>query len=83
MKKLLALFVLMLMLTASACAESRILVACFSATGNTASVARLVAEALKADYCEILPEVPYTDADIQYTNNACRANREQEDKTCR
>lgn len=83
MKKLLVLLALMLMLTASACAESRILVACFSVTGNTALIAQLAAEVLNADYYEIVPETPYTDADIQYTNSACRANREQEDAECR
>lgn len=83
MKKLLVLLALMLMLTASACAESHILVACFSVTGNTAPIAQLAAEVLNADYYEIVPETPYTDADIQYTNSACRANREQEDDACR
>ncbi len=83
MKKLLVLLALMLMIAAPACAESRILVACFSVTGNTAPIAQMAAEVLNADYYEIVPEIPYTDADIQYTNSACRANREQEDNACR
>lgn len=83
MKKLFAFLALMLMITASAGAESHILVACFSVTGNTAPIAQLAAEVLNADYYEIVPETPYTDADIQYTNSACRANLEQEDAECR
>ncbi|MCQ2454493.1 MAG: hypothetical protein MJ136_08150 [Clostridia bacterium] len=83
MKKLLLFLILMLLVTASACAESRILVACFSVTGNTAPIAKLAAEVLNADYYVIVPKTPYTDADIQYSNNSCRANREQRDNACR
>ncbi|MCQ2437765.1 MAG: hypothetical protein MJ099_05155 [Clostridia bacterium] len=82
MKKLLFLLSL-LMITAFASAESHILVACFSVTGNTAPIAQRAAELLNADYCEIVPETPYTADDIRYSDNSCRANREQGDKTCR
>lgn len=80
---MLLLLTAVFILSAFAMAESRILVACFSATGNTAAIAQMAADALHADYYEILPETPYTAADIQYTNNSCRANREQNDPDCR
>lgn len=60
-----------------------VLVAYFSATGNTERVAQLLAEALGADIYEIEAAVPYTAADINYTVSNCRANVEQRDATAR
>ena len=40
------------------------LVVYFSAEGHTARVAREFAESIGADVFEIVPEEPYTDADI-------------------
>lgn len=62
---------------------SKILVAYFSRTGNTAPLAEYTAEITGADIYEIVPEVPYTDDDIAYQVNDCRANLEQNDDTCR
>lgn len=62
--------------------ESKTLVAYFSATNNTEGVAKHIADGLGADIYEILPEVPYTDADLDY-NSDCRANREQNDDSAR
>lgn len=59
------------------------LVACFSATGNTRSVAEKAAQILDADLFEIVPEDPYTEEDLLYQNDACRANREQQDESAR
>lgn len=42
------------------------LVAYFSASGVTASVARMVAESAGADLFEIEPQVPYTKADLNF-----------------
>lgn len=58
------------------------LVAYFSATGNTASVARYAADAAGADIYEIKPEVPYTAEDLKYYTG-CRADREQNDPSAR
>ena len=55
--------------------ENGILIAYFSATGNTRPVAELIADVLEADLYEIVPENPYTDADLNY-NTDCRANDE-------
>lgn len=63
--------------------DSNILVACFSATGNTWPLAEYAAEALHADLFRIEPEVPYTEADLNYNDDNCRANREMEDETSR
>ena len=59
-----------------------ILVACFSATGNTRPLAEAVAALLDADYYEITPAEPYTEADLAYYTD-CRADREQKDPDAR
>lgn len=61
----------------------KILVAYFSATGNTESVAQKLAEGLGADIYEIVPEIPYTDADLNYGDSSTRATMEQNDPTAR
>ena len=62
---------------------SHVLVAYFSATGNTAGIAQHLQTVLDADLFEIVPEVPYTDEDLNYSNDDCRANREQNDPAAR
>ena len=64
-------------------AGTDVLVAYFSATGNTENIAGHLAAILDADIYEIIPEVPYTDADLDYRNSDCRANREQNDPAAR
>lgn len=63
-------------------AGGRILVAYFSATGTTRTLAECAADMLSADLYEIVPEVPYTDADLAYYTD-CRADREQSDPHAR
>lgn len=63
--------------------RSKILVACFSATGHTRLLAEYAAEYLGADYYEIVPEEPYTDEDLNYGNSRSRTTREQNDSTAR
>lgn len=63
--------------------ESDILVAYFSATGNTEKIATYIINLTGADSYEITPAVPYTEEDLNYSNSSCRANQEQNDKTCR
>ena len=53
------------------------LVAYFSAEGHTARVAREFAESIGADVFEIVPEEPYTDADINWRNPLSRCNKEK------
>ncbi len=63
--------------------DSTVLVACFSATGNTWPLAEYAAEYLGADLFRIEPEIPYTDADLNYSDSNCRANQEMNDETSR
>ena len=61
---------------------TKVLIAYFSATNNTESVANHLDAILDADLYEIVPETPYTSADLNY-NTDCRANREQNDASAR
>ncbi len=63
---------------------SSILVAYFSNTGNTESIARHIQSAFgeNATLYRIVSEEPYTAADLNY-NTDCRANREQKDPSVR
>ena len=63
--------------------HANVLVAYFSCTGNTEGVAELIAEKTGGTLWEIVPEVPYTDADLDYSDSGCRANREQNDENAR
>lgn len=60
-------------------AESRILVAYFSATGHTAAVAAYIAGATGADLFQLEPVTPYTEADLDYSNPDSRTSRERAD----
>ena len=60
-----------------------VLVAYFSATGNTENIAEHLVSILDADLYEIVPQVPYTSEDLDYSNSDCRANQEQNDPTAR
>lgn len=53
------------------------LVAYFSASGYTASLAKRVASAAEADLFRIEPVEPYTDADLKWTNPLARCNKEK------
>lgn len=60
----------------------KILVVYFSCTGTTKSLAEYAAEFLEADLYEIVPEEPYTAADLAYYTNG-RADQEQNDPDSR
>ena len=59
------------------------LVAYFSASGQTARVAKAIAAAIGADLFEIRPEQPYSAADLDWTNKKSRSSVEMNDPTCR
>ncbi len=63
--------------------NSKVLVAYFSCTGNTEGIAEKVAEALGADTYEIVPEQPYTEEDLNYSDSSSRSTKEQNDDSCR
>lgn len=64
-------------------AKGKILVAYFSATGNTRTLAENTAKALNADLYEIRPEVPYSKEDLNYNDESTRATLEQKNDSAR
>lgn len=62
---------------------SRKLVAYFSASGVTKAVAERLAKAAGADLFEIRPAVPYTRADLDWTNKKSRSSMEMSDPDSR
>lgn len=63
--------------------ETKILVAYFSCTNTTRPLAEYAADALGADLYEIVPAVPYTAEDLNYSDSDCRADKEQKDPASR
>ena len=63
--------------------EPRVLVAYFSATGNTENIAGHLEAVLDTDLYEIVPQNPYPSADLNYNNSDSRASREQNDADAR
>ena len=59
------------------------LVAFFSASGNTARLAKNLAEAAGADLYEIRPAVPYTSEDLNWQSKQSRSSVEMNDKSSR
>ena len=62
---------------------AKVLVAYFSATNITEGVAGHIAAGLNADLYEIVPEEPYTDADLNYNDNNSRTTIEMNDPDAR
>lgn len=62
---------------------TKVLVAYFSATGNTRPLAEYMADGLSADLYEITPEEPYTDADLDYNDSGSRTSIEMNDPSSR
>lgn len=62
---------------------SKILVAYFSASGVTADAAHKIAAAANADLYEIRPEVPYTEADLNWQDENSRSTIEMKNKASR
>ena len=63
--------------------NSKTLVAYFSATGTTMEAATRLAKAARADLHEIVPEVPYTPADLNWRDSSSRSSLEMKDKSSR
>lgn len=60
-----------------------VLVAYFSQTGNTRTVAQKIAALTGGTLYEITPEIPYSKDDLDYNVKDSRANREQNDASAR
>ena len=61
----------------------KILVAYFSATGTTGVVATELAKAIEADVYEIVPEVPYSNEDLNWRDENSRSSVEMKDDSSR
>lgn len=62
---------------------NKILVAYFSATGTTKRLAQKIAAVTNAALFSIEPMIPYTTADLDWTNSQSRSSIEMKDKTSR
>ena len=60
-----------------------VLVVYYSATGNTETVAGYIAQATGGDLFEITPAEPYTDDDLNWSDENSRVTREHEDESLR
>ena len=63
--------------------NDNILVVYFSAGGNTARAAREIAGAVEGHIREIVPAMPYSAADLDWTDRTSRTSREMNDASCR
>lgn len=59
------------------------LVVYFSATGTTARAATRLAQAIGADLFEIVPERPYSAADLNWNDRSSRSSVEMANESCR
>ena len=62
---------------------SNILIAYFSCTGNTRSIAVHIANTLNATLYEIKPQVPYTTEDLNWRNSSSRSSMEMNNSSTR
>lgn len=63
--------------------EDGVLVAYFSATGNTRAVAEKIAALTGGDLYEIVPAQPYTNEDLDWRNSQSRSSQEMDDPDAR
>ena len=61
----------------------KILVAYFSASGETAKLAKTIAGVVGGDLFEIVPKVPYTAADLNWMDKRSRSTAEMNDDNTR
>lgn len=62
---------------------SNVLVVYYSATGNTAEVAQYIADSTGGDLFEIQPVEPYTDDDLNWSDDNSRVSQEHADESLR
>ncbi len=64
-------------------ASGSVLVAYYSAQGHTEAVAQAIADELGAGLFEVTPTEPYSDDDLNWTDDNSRVTREHEDESLR
>ena len=69
--------------TESGAGSGSVLVVYYSATGNTESAANYIAQATVGDLFEITPAQPYTDGDLNWTDENSRVSQEYADESLR
>ena len=62
---------------------SKVLIAYFSASGVTKKLVETLSEATGGDLFEIVPEQPYTKADLNWMNPKSRSSVEMKDRSSR
>lgn len=63
--------------------DSGILIAYYSATGNTKSAAEMIAKETGGELLELQPVEEYTDADLDYNDDSSRVCQEYADESLR
>lgn len=63
--------------------SDKMVVCYFSATGTTEKQARKIAELTGAELLEIVPEIPYTDEDLNWRDSLSRSSMEMADSASR
>lgn len=63
--------------------NGKVLVVYYSATNHTKNVAEKLSENLSGDTFEIIPEVPYTSDDLDWTDTKSRVSKEHDDESLR
>lgn len=66
-----------------AASGGNVLVVYYSASGHTETVANYIAQATGGDLFEITPAEPYTDDDLNWSDENSRVSREHEDESLR
>ena len=69
--------------TDAASGSGNVLVVYYSATGNTEEVANYIADATGGDLFEVEPTEPYTNADLNWTDDNSRVSQEYADESLR
>lgn len=62
---------------------NNILIVYFSCSNTTEAIAYKIQNNLQSNIFEIIPLDPYTEEDLNYNDDSCRANQKQNDDNCR
>ena len=83
MKQLILIIACVLSVTLTYAQEKKVMVAYFSCTGNTETVAKAIAEATDATLYRIQPQTAYSSADLDWRDKQSRSSKEMGDTASR